>query len=135
MAAQANAREVLTNAYKEALKQPEWCDKAWLYAQVLTRLLAPDLAAKLRDVRTRAMLEIQIQLRSEERPQPVGYRRFQFTRDTNNRSRADRWKLIDITPEVSIDPQMHGLKVSPGLVKQLRKLIREQIWLLKQFES
>lgn len=130
MVAQAN-KEVLVARFKETQCIPEYCDEAWLLAQILTSLDAPILAQELRNIRQKIMREVEAQL--DLIPLPAKWRFGPGSKSTRRKG-VCFWKQIDITPEISRDPRMSGISVSNILARKLKKLIKEQIWLLKRYE-
>lgn len=129
------AQRALASRFREINNSRDHCEEAWLIAQTLTFYDAPSLYSLLQGLREHAVQEIRRQLDTQAllgtwtfKPLRRGSTEKSWKRDYGN------WRLIDITPEIARDPRMANVSVSTKLARQLRRAIREQIWLLKQYE-
>lgn len=132
-------RGILAARFREIQSDPEHYHEAWLLAQVLTYLEAPSLAKLLKDTREQVMREVGWQLEHQLIPAEWAFKPSQvrgrvWTGKKTVKTIRLSWKQIDVTPEVAADPRMQNVTVSSKLVKRLKKLIKEQIWLLRRFE-
>lgn len=123
-------KAALAARFREVHTDPDCTEEAWLLAQILTALDAPNLALQLHDLRSKVMWEVQLQLEQQHLTGDIAFK----PQRRNQRKFAAAWKTIDVTPEISRDPRMTGITISPSVARALKRAIKEQIWLLKRYE-